>query len=75
MMKFRLLFIFGFLLNIALGVWVPKMDAVNASIWTKNLVEQTCGNDFFQNTSEVTVCEGMTPEDAAKIVGVLCLQF
>jgi hypothetical protein len=75
MMKFRLLFIFGFLLNIALGVWVPKMDAVNASIWTKDLVGITCGNDFFQNTSEVKVCEGMTPEDAAKIVGVLCLQF
>ncbi len=74
-MKFRVLFIFGFLLNIALGVGVPKMDAVNASIWTNNLVEQTCGNDFFQNTSEVKVCEGMTPEDAAKIVGVLCLQF
>ena len=74
-MKFRLLFIFGFLLNMTLGVWVPKMDATNASIWTKDLVEQTCGNDFFQNTTEVKVCEGMSPEDAAKIVGVLCLQF
>ena len=74
-MKFRLLFIFGFLLNVTLAVWVPKMDAVNASLWTKELVKQTCGDDYFSNTSEVQICEGMPPEDAAKIVGVLCLQF
>ncbi len=71
----KVLFFLWILCYTANAVWVPKMDAFNASLWTKDLVKKTCGDDYFQNTTQVKVCEGMSPEDAAKIVGVLCLQF
>ena len=63
------------LCGVAYAVWVPQMNAQEASDWTKELTKKTCGDDYFDTPDVVRVCEGMPPEDAAKIVGVLCLQF
>ena len=71
----KVFILFGILCGVAYAVWVPQMNAQEASDWTKNLVKKTCGDDYFDTPETVRVCEGMPPEDAAKIVGVLCLQF
>jgi hypothetical protein len=67
--------VLGILIAVVSGVWVPKMNAQEASDWTKDLVKATCGDDYFDTPETVRVCEGLSPDDAAKIVGVLCLQF
>lgn len=67
--------VLGILIVGVSAVWVPKMNAQEASDWTKDLVKATCGDDYFDTPETVRVCEGLSPEDAAKIVGVLCLQF
>ena len=67
--------VLGILVTVVSAVWVPKMNAQEASDWTKDLVKATCGDDYFDTPETVRVCEGLSPEDAAKIVGVLCLQF
>jgi hypothetical protein len=65
----------GILIVAVSAVWVPKMNAQEASDWTKALVKEHCGDDFFDNPEQLNVCKGFSPEDSAKIVGVLCLQF
>ncbi len=67
--------VLGILVVVVSAVWVPKMNAQEASDWTKDLVKATCGDDYFDTPETVRVCEGLPPDDAAKIVGVLCLQF
>jgi len=75
MMYTTIFILFGILLFTVSAVWVPKMNAQEASDWTKDLVKATCGDDYFDTPETVRVCEGLSPDDAAKIVGVLCLQF
>jgi hypothetical protein len=65
----------GILIAGVAAVWVPKMNAQEASDWTKDLVKDHCGDDFFDDPEGINVCKGFNPENAAKIVGVLCLQF
>lgn len=72
----RIIFMMGFLSAVVVtAVWVPKMNAQEASDWTKALVKGHCGNTFFDDPTTVQVCKGFNPKDAARIVGVLCLQF
>jgi len=75
MMWRNIFIVLGILVAVVSAVWVPKMNAQEASDWTKDLVKATCGDDYFDTPETVRVCEGLSPEDAAKIVGVLCLQF
>ena len=75
MMWRKIFIVLGILLVVVSAVWVPKMNAQEASDWTKDLVKATCGDDYFDTPETVRVCEGLPPDDAAKIVGVLCLQF
>ena len=37
----------GILIAGVAAVWVPKMNAQEASDWTKDLVKDHCGDDFF----------------------------
>ena len=75
MMWRNIFIVLGILVVVVSAVWVPKMNAQEASDWTKDLVKATCGDDYFDTPETVRVCEGLPPDDDAKIVGVLCLQF
>ena len=75
-MQNKIIFIIGFLYIVCVtAVWVPKMNAQEASDWTKGLVKEHCGDTFFDDPTTPQVCKGFNPKNAAKIVGVLCLQF
>ena len=43
----KVFILLGILCGVAYAVWVPQMNAEEASDWTKALVRKSCGQDYF----------------------------